>query len=270
MEGTGFKWGDGPEVPEYLRGKNADETLDIVNTLVQGVRELSMQQSEPQQPQQHYYAEPTEDVNMNEGFPDPNLAITSPQEYQEQLVAAIRKQQQQDLYQAAQPVFTQTAESARTLSSMDPKWGSVWEKYGKEIDNEVQGVPVQQRTKQLYDRAAELIYARHSDDIIEERAKARAQEMLEQGLGTASPSASGYDAPAGQDDHWAKFEQTPLGRKLLDRLGKRKILDYCKADNISLEQYADLVSESRVEFDPDRPGTWTTPDLSPFEGGSNV
>lgn len=269
METTGFRWG--AEAPEYLQGKTAAETLDIINTLVQGVQELSYGQQEPRTGM-HQYDIPAQNVSQDmsqSGLPDPGLAITNPQEYQEQLVKAIRQQQQNDLMQAAQPVFAQTADSARMLSSMDEKWKPIWHEYGKEIDNEVRNIPMQQRTKQLYDRAAELVMARHSDDIIERKAKERAQQMLEQGVGTAAPSYGGYEPSADEADQWAKFERSEVGKKLLDRVGKRKILDFCKNDNMTLEQYADMVAGSKARFDPDNPGRWETPDLAPYEGGQN-
>ena len=274
LEGTGFKWGDDASVPEYLRGKTPAETLDIMNTLVQGVQELSMQ---PRQQEPAYYGAPTpatpvgeQDMSANDGgMPDPNLAITDPHGYQEQLMRAIRMQQQADLVSAAAPVFQQTADQARLLSTMDTKWSPMWDKYGSEIDGEVQHIAPQQRTKQLYDRAAELIYARHSDEIIEDRAKVRAQEMLESGVGTASPTQHGLDMPHTDSDQWSKFERSELGRRLIDRVGKRKVLEFCEDENMTLESYADMVAGNRASFDPDNPGSWQNEDLAPFVEGEN-
>lgn len=94
--------------------------------------------------------------------------------------------------------------------AQDPSTASVWKKYRKEIEKEVEKVPQQQRysdPKNLWKKAALAVKGRHSDELQQEYAKEKVDELLPylkdklglsvKGAGAAPPNyAETNNAPA--------------------------------------------------------------------------
>lgn len=237
---TEFRYGD--DAPEYLRGKNPQETLAWVNRLVTEVQQLAASQSNANrstmQPQQLK-------------VPDADLVITDPKAYQQQLTAFLTEQQNATLAAAAAPVYGQLSTFAREMSKNDSANKDIWQKYGSEIDQMVTAVPQHQRTKELYDQAIVMVKGRHLDEISAERAA----KIASAGTGVArSGGGSASDDIEESGDVWSKIEATPMGAAALKVAGKKGILAAVRSGAYkSLEEYAGLAAKSRSVVDAANP-----------------
>ena len=248
LEQTGFKWGD--NAPDYLRGKDPTQTLDIVNRLATAVQQIAAQQQQsqtqvqPQVPQQ-------KPIEL-----DDDLLVTDPSEWRRQFQAQQEQRMAATMQQAAQPVFQNMAATAATLSQQDKANADVAERWWGEVNALVSGVPTNMHTKALYDQAVRVVRSNHIDEIATERAQALAAAQT--GVETVTVSGTNGTAGVRDDDAvWTKFKDTDLGARMIERYGKAKVLQAAERMG-GLEEYAKMVNESKTQFDPEHGGRMYT------------
>ena len=243
-QGTGateHRYGD--DAPEYLRGKNPQETVAWVTNLVDEVKQMMAvrPQAAPQQTQ----------AAMNQqqiGMPDPDLAITDPKTYQQQLVTYMQASSNAQLAQYAQPILQQQASMAREMSKNDAANKAIFEKYHADIDAMVGNTPAHLRTKALYDEAVIHVKGRRFDELAAEKAAALASA----GTGLARTSGgSDSDTDDSSADVWTKIEASPMGAAALRVAGKKGIRAAVASGAYkSLEHYAEMAAKSKARVDP--------------------
>lgn len=174
LRGAGLRYGDADTVPDWARGKTADEIVDMADRMFQYMQQ-SGGNSHPQPQPQYAPQQPRVDAYSNGGYsvqePNPDLMYTDARAYQQQLTAYQQSLVQQQLSAVAAPILSQNAEMARELSRRDPEISDVWSRYAPEIEVELAGIPVYQRNKSLYDKAAEIVRGRHWRDFAREEAE---------------------------------------------------------------------------------------------------
>lgn len=229
-----------------LRGRDAGETLDIVNRLVTAVQ----QQLQP--PQAQPLTAPTMH-NANSNEIDDDLLVTNPGEWRRRLQAQQEQRQQQTIAQIAAPIAQQLASTSATLSRRDPANADVAEKWWAEVDALVAPIPAEMRTQQLYDQAAKLVRSNHLDEIANERAQrlAAASTGVEGVTRITNPDGTVTTQDAG-GPAWDKIKSTPLGARMIERYGRAKVEKAAAAFG-GLDKYADMLSKSRTDFDPSHP-----------------
>lgn len=169
LRGAGLRYNESDEVPEWARGKTADEIVQMADRMF-GYMQQQQYQATPA-PQQNY-APDQSSLNANSGYgpPDADLAYSDPAAYHRQMLQYQQALVQQQVSQIAMPVLQNQAETARELSRRDPAVADVWQKYAPEIEVELAGIPAYQRNKQLYDKAAEIVRGRHWKDYARDEA----------------------------------------------------------------------------------------------------
>ena len=222
----------------FLAGKSKDEAVAWVNNLVAEVQQLVATKQPAAQPQ-------PQPRNMQSEMPDPDLVLTDPKKYQEQLAGFLQQQQNAALAQAAGPVYAQLASQSRDMSKNAPENKDVWSKWGAEVEQMVANVPAHMRTRELYDQAVVMVRGRHVDEIATEKAQALAA------AGTGLARANGGDAAdtdSGDKDVWEKIESSPIGKATLATIGKKGILNGIRSGAYkSLEDYANYVAKSKAK-----------------------
>ncbi len=241
---TEFRYGD--DAPEYLRGKNQQETVAWVGNLVDEVKQMMAvrPQAAPQSAQ----------VPMSQqiGMPDPDLAITDPKLYQQQLVGYMQASSNAQLAQYAAPILQQQASMAREMSKNDSANKAIFDKYHADIDAMVANTPAHMRTKALYDEAVIHVKGKRFDELAAEKAASLAS------AGTGLARSGGSDGESDTDDSaadvWTKIESSPMGKAALNVAGKKGILAAVRSGAYkSLEHYAEMASKSKARVDPANP-----------------
>jgi hypothetical protein len=208
-----------------MKGKTAREVADIAEQFRGLAVNSQLGQQTPLQPAQqpafsYQQAAP----------PDPSIAYSQPELYQQQLLAYQNNMLNERLQQAAQPLLRQTAQLARSSSMQDPKFSEVWRRWGHEIDAQMANTPADMRTVENYNLVAQFVKSNHIDELAEERA----QKMLNSGgLGLerganaggapVAPSVSPLDELFGKADHpWVqKAKDSGMGiRDIREQLPK--------------------------------------------------
>lgn len=186
------------------------------------------------------------DLNL----PDPDMALTDPKGYQQQLTQYIAGQNAAMLNQAAGPVYMQLATQAREMSRNDPKNKAIWDKYGADVEQMVVNVPQHARTKELYDKAVVMVKGEKFDELAAEKAATLASA----GTGLTRSGGEGSDDDAGDDDVWDKIASSPMGKAALHVAGKKGILAAVRAGAYkSLDDYAAAATKSKAKVDPANP-----------------
>lgn len=178
-------------------------------------------------------------------LPNADEALTDPAGYQNKLAAYFAAQTQAQIASVAAPVAQQLADTAESLSKMDPKNKGIWDKYGSEVKQAVANIPSHLRTQALYDETCTLIRGRHFADLAAEQAATLA--AANPGVERGGSGASNDDAEtAGSKDVWDKIAATAIGKATLDSIGKRGIMNAVnKGIYPSLEKYAEAVGKSK-------------------------
>ena len=132
IEATGFRWGqDDTRVPDYLRGRSADETLDIVSKMEAAIRYAATAHNvTAAQPTVVTMPEPTVQI-------DDDLLVTNPAEWRRRFAADQDQRMNATLAQVAQPVFNNMAATAAELARRDDGNKDVAEKWWNEVEQVV-------------------------------------------------------------------------------------------------------------------------------------
>jgi hypothetical protein len=154
---------------------------------------------------------------------------SAPEQYQQQMIAYQQHVMQQTMQQAAQPLIQGQAEQAKWSSQNDPRWKDIWSKYGHEIEAQMAGIHITQRTnKQLWDTAAQLVKSNHIDELVHERAQTLASQG---GFGTVSgaptagiPQGGGFADPV--SELFSNTEHPEVVRMKEGGVGPQEIREY--------------------------------------------
>lgn len=256
-------------MPDWAVGKTADEILKTAEMLYQSVlsgESPSQPDQGPQapvQPTSQPYTQtqtapqaPTQpNVNANSQQyganaptpPDPDLIYTNKAEYQRQLDAYIRHQNQTSVQAASAPILKPLARMARSQSQSDPKFKAVWQKYGPEIDLAIkQNVPEQNRTDpDIWNQAAKLVAGEHWEELAQSRAESVAAQPPDSGTvsGGGVTNAPTNGGRASVDPLSKLFREDHPSVRKFKRLGKNA--DDLKAHAArmghSAEEYAEML-----------------------------
>lgn len=168
--------------------------------------------------------------------PDPDLMYSDPRAYADQMERYQDFKLQQHLNAVAAPVLQSQAAQARHLAKSDPEFSDIWRRYEPEIEAELAGIPQMQRSKELYDKAAEIVRGRHWRDFAREEAE---RIGATSGFTERGAPAGGTPPAAVGDPLDTYFESdAPHARFARDNgLTKAQIRAYCKATGTSIEDY---------------------------------
>lgn len=207
------------QVQEYkeqaLRGQESQGTqaalMELVQTLKDQPRGQQQQQGVPQQ---------------RAGESDEDFA----KRFQEELFEGENafKNIQELVKRTVGPAFGAMGQSnvelSREVVQTSPKYSTIWDRYSKEIEEEVQQTPMENRPfiPNIYQKAAEKVRARHLDELqsekLEELVEKRVMEELEKrGLGKKkespppnfSESGGNFPSRRGKDREKVRFSLTP-------------------------------------------------------------
>ena len=229
-----FRFGTSSDVPEYARGKTAQEVLKITETLAQAVRTQNPAPPPPPQYQPPQYPQPG-------NVPSLSLAdefLLRPEEATKKVFA----EQMAPALQGIQNMAGQFASVQRTLASQ--QYATEFAKYGPEIDSLMANVPVEARTLENYEKVVTFIRGKYLNEFAE---LARQQNVARQtGLGERSGGSGqfGTPNPTGVD-----FERLPQGMgKVAERAGltEAQVVDFCKATGITPTQWMEQYLSEKV------------------------
>jgi len=185
-------------------------------------------------------------------YPNSDLALTDPDKYQTQLIAAMQAQNQQTMAAYAAPVYQQLSETAKELSRSDNKNKHVWDKWGSEVERNVANVPLHQRTKELYDKAVVMVKGEHADELAAE-AVSRISAANADTARSNSALGSG-DMDTGSSDVWSRIEKSAMGKAAMQVSGKKGVLNAIQNGAYkSLEEFATMAEKSKARIDPMNP-----------------
>lgn len=194
-------------------------------------------------------------------LPDANLVLTDPEKWQANFAQTLG-QSVAAYVQAATGGFAQGgAENAKALSQMDPKFKEVWGAYGKEIDALAASpqIPAHMKAnKAFWDNAAKVVRGEHTEELVESKAKAKAQELAAQ-MGVSTPADSGGFAPTPNEKKGIDaLKDTAYGKALLERYSPRLIAENAAKLGVSVEKFAEMSASASVIRKPGDPNEWRT------------
>ncbi len=216
---------DDTSIPQWMWGKTPQEVAAATQQLVS----TSAYAQQPQQYDAQQHTAPT--------APNPDLMYSDPGTYQRQLLDYQSQVFQQQLASVALPVMRSQADLARSASKQDPMVSHVWNRYEPEIEAELRGIPAHQRSKVLYDKAAEIVQGRHYRELAREEASKLAASS---GFMTDRSNNVGDPAQPSQGDALDTFWKTDHPSvRFSERNGvsKAQVRDFCKKMQISVDQY---------------------------------
>lgn len=247
MRGAGLRYDPtDSSVPEWARGKTADEILALSQTFYNAAMTGSGAPAQPQAPQQAptpTAQSPAPDNMQTPRLPSPDLQYNDPAEYERQMQAYISATNQQALSQFAQPFIVQQSQLARAEARRDSRLGPIWDKYAGEIDAQMASVPMQHRTVDAWQMAAKIVAGDHLDELASERA---AQLAARPDTGTVS---SGDNlVPAGSEQGAADaiaelFRDDHPAIQRFKKIGKRAddVRKHAIAMGHTPEKYAEML-----------------------------
>ena len=222
----------------HLAGKTPAEAVDIVNKLATGYTQLYQQASQ---------LAPQAAPKMK--APDADLMLTNPEEWQRQYKAQIQTEMVNYMNQAAAPLVNQTAQASRYVASQG-KYKDVFEKYGHEVEMQVANIPIAQRTPELWEKVAQIVKGEHAEDLAQEYA----QRLVNSSPSLHVPGTAGTNASGSEDSTlWEKLENTALGKRQMEVLGRGGILKHIAAEGMTMEKFVDSVVNSGSAPDPSDP-----------------
>lgn len=245
LRGAGLKYAsDDASIPEWARGKTADEILKAAQTYRDAALAVPVAPAAPPPQKPATYEMTTQ--NTQPQPPDPQLMYSEPARYQQEMLAYQNAQLAAQMQSFAAPMIQQQAAFAKAEARRAAKLPMVWDKYASEIEAQMQNVPVQARTQEAWEMAAKLVAADHMDEIAQARA-----ETLAARADTGTVGADG-NMPAG-----SRIASDPLTQLFLDNdpavarlksIGKNA--DDAKraasAMGLTVEQYAEMLKKSSV------------------------
>lgn len=156
-------------MPEWARGKTADEVLALGEKFYKAALGAAPVAPVAPTPQTPAYTQPMSEPNQPVP-PDPQLMFTDNARYQAELLAYQNQVYSAQMQQFAAPMLAQQATLAKDAAKRNSKRADVWTKYESEIDAQMVNVPLQARTVEAWDMAAKIVAGEHLDELAQERA----------------------------------------------------------------------------------------------------
>lgn len=199
-----YVFGPNDNVPEWMKNKTreqiAAQSQEMYQALVSGQLPSSTPQPQPtwppqQQAPQNWGPQPPPSTPPGPQLPDPDLWQTDPQtafQQQAQFWAQQNLNPQLDqLYAGNAELAKQTIRQARSDD---------FARWGPEIEMELRKVSNQYVTPSLVEQAVDLVRGRHANELAEDLAQRRAEQLVEQrmagGLRPDGASAGGASISA--------------------------------------------------------------------------
>jgi len=204
------------------------------------------------QQQQQAYQQPWQKIDGDMWTLEPEKAQ---QLFQQQLLGQV----QQYINQAGQPLLYGQASTAKALSKQDPKNAEVWKDYGREIESLMSRVPVgNQIGKEMWDQAVNIVKANHVDELVNKKAMEVAASM---GGTEKGRTVGGKSLSAPQSDAITKIRESDFGKARLSHYSDSKIIEQAKKMGNTVDEYAKMVTSTRIVSHPDKPGEWINKNL---------
>lgn len=176
-------------------------------------------------------------------FSDP---YSDSNEYARQISEYAARQAIERMTAMAAPVFDSTAQLSRSQSQLDPELGTVWRRWGPEVDALVSTIPSAQRSKAVYDQAAGIVRGQHWRELVADEAARQAQPSSSPteraGTVTAPTSASFGDklsalwAENGPYIQWARREGVT----------ESAMREFARKSGRTPDQYAEDITRSQT------------------------
>ena len=255
LKGAGLRYGSEDEVPEWAKGKTADEVLELANEVFRTLPTTAPQQQVPQepvqQPQQATYQPHPQVAQV--GPPSLDLAYSDQEEYNRQLVAWQQASTQQQVQQAGQqvlrPVYQNMAVMARNEVARNSEYKAVFQKYGHEVDQEMSNVPFEQRNVQAYEWLAQKVLGKHAKELLGE--EIRNEIRSSGGPDTASASQVVGTEPAtynsALDEFWAS-DDAYVRNARAEGLSKEQIRENIGLMGLDEESYIKAIKSGNVVY----------------------
>jgi hypothetical protein len=242
-------------VPEWAKGKTADEVLELANEVFRTLPTTAPQQQAAQQPvqqpQQPTYQPHPQVAQV--GPPSLDLAYSDQEEYNRQLVAWQQASTQQQVQQAGQealgPVYQNMAVMARNEVARNPEYRAVFDKYGHEVDQEMSTVPFEQRNVQAYEWLAQKVLGKHAKELL--RDEILADATAARGPDTASSSQVAGESPATYDsalDEFWNSDDLYVQNAKAEGLTKNDIRETIKGFGLDEESYIKSIKQGNVVY----------------------
>lgn len=241
-----FRYGDGPDVPEWARGKTAAEVLGIANNATGALQTFIRTGQPPQTPQPPAAYQPpaweTQPRNPQNGQwtpqgidPDQPLTWAQVQQLAPQLV-------QQSMQPQMQAIAQNTASLA--YDTVVREESKAFTKYGPEINALLARIPRETWTIDTVRTAVRIVKAEHIDDLARERAEQIVHDQFptlrSNGGAPGNPTAprttpgSIYDESIPQD-YRDVFTKAGVTQEIAQ--------SFCEANGMSMQQYVDMLKK---------------------------
>lgn len=180
--------------------------------------------------------------------PDPDLLHTNTAEWQRQNNEYMAYMQNAQLAAVAMPFIYNQASLAKNQAKSDPRWSNIWQKYGAEVEREIATVPVERHTKELFDKACEIVKGRHVDDIALEMAT----RMHNASSGIERSGSAGGPPPAATDPIEELFRDDNIPYVRMQKsagITAAQVKEYCAKRKITPAKFVEQVKGNSVIFD---------------------
>lgn len=238
----------GPGVPSWAEGRPLREVLSISGKLEDVVRTFNQQGQIPQ-PVQSRQAEP---APVPSAFGDDDyLTGRQVKEFANQWATqSLAPQIEQVQRLAAQGTYAMARERHK----------DVFQKYGPEVDAALANIPPNQWTLQTLDRVVKFVQSEHLDELVETKARERAQQLAQE-MGSSGLRSSG--APGGgllpnqntQAQHTLADPSIPAAwRDAAEKAGVTEgmIDGYCRATGTSRQDFFKQFASGAIRSDGGR------------------
>jgi len=239
LHGAGLRYGDGDPVPDWAKGRTADEILETANQLY-----AAIQSGTPAQPTAPTPATPPPPSSSPV---DPNLMYSNPHEYDRQLRESIRTEMRTELASAANSVTSPMASMAKEQAKTHrPK---VWDRYGPEIETTMAQLgPNARADVSSWKRVINYVAGEHVDEL----ADARAKEILARGGDSGSlPTHGGppnMDPASGLSPIRKLFAENhpAVDGYQRDRIPVEKVIAHALKRGHTEEGYAEMLEKNTI------------------------
>jgi len=224
-----FRFGTDQTIPEWARGKSAEEVLAIArgyhDTFERQVPQSVPASAAPQQP----FA-PQDQPRFGQDAMIGN----------EQHTILTTKDLPKLFQQYIQPSLQQSTDLAAggIYAAMQARHPQAFQKYGPEIQQELAKVPKQYWTLDNLETVVTLVYGRHRDDY----AREEAQRLVAHMEPTIRPTGGGSGPVPTQDQHQNPFESESIPTDWKQRakqagITEATIREFCQANDMSPEDF---------------------------------
>jgi hypothetical protein len=246
LRGSGLKYPDAPDVPSWARGKTADEVLELGSTFYNAALAAPPAPNVAPPPSQTPAPKTMSDQNAGPQQPDPQLMYSNPAMYQQQLLDYNNAVLASQMQAYAAPMLSQQATLARDAARRDSKYNAIWAKYEAEIDAQMANVPLQARTVDAWNMAANIVAGDHLDEIAQERAQALAARVDTGSLsgGEVQPLNG---TPAGDPiSELFRTDDPAIAKFKAQGMDARKVLAHAASQGHTPERYAEMLKKGSI------------------------